>query len=383
MKTKPKILFVSHESGIGGATVSLVSLIQGLKEENKLKISVLIPNSKGNVAELFRKRNIEFKKMTYRRNYKRISQKYTFKFYIFDLLNKIAVKRICAYIKKEEIDIVCSNSTGVDVGAIAAQLVGVPHIYYVREFMEKDHKCEYRNKTRMKVLLENSTHLIFISQAVKHYYLSKYEVNTNNISSFFNGFIVQDYLVENREIWQSDDIKMVQVGYFSDGKGTLDTINMLYQLSQRGFKNWEMEFVGKGPKEYVEKMQRQITEYNLETKITISGFCSDIKEKLAQKDILIMNSVAEGFGRVTVEGMLAGCLVVGRNQGGTKEIIRNGVNGLMFDTEEQFVNIIEMINQEKKVYRKIAKAGQEYAVKVFDLRNTAKNFMNVVEKCLS
>lgn len=381
MEAKTKILFVSHESGIGGSTVSLVSLIQGLKEEDKLSIKVLIPNSKGKAAELLKKKNIEFKKMTYRRNYKRISQKYTLKFRIFDLLNTIAVKKICAYIKKEKIDIVCSNSTGVDVGAMAARLAGVPHIYYVREFMEKDHKCEYRNKKRMKNLLENSEHLVFISNAIKDYYLSQYEINEYNTSTFFNGFIVQDYLIENHEIMQNNDIQIIQVGSFSDGKGTLDTINMLYQLNQSGFKNWKMEFVGKGTKEYVEKMRERIVNYNMGSQITISEFCLDIKRKLAEKDILIMNSVSEGFGRVTVEGMLAGCLIVGRNQAGTKEIIKNNINGFTFNSKEEFLDIILQIKYQKEKYIYLAKQGQKDALEKFNYRNTAINFINTINLC--
>lgn len=375
-----KILFISHESSIAGSTVSLTSLIQGLKKYNKLDVSVLLPYKKsGTSKELLSKNNIKYKQIWYRINFKSLTEKYSLKFRILDLLNVLATFRIYLYIKKEKIDIVCSNSTAVDVGARAAKLANVPHIYYIREFMEKDYKLEYRNKRRMRNLLENSQYVIFISKAVEEYYKTNY--NLKNTTQFYNGFIVHDYYKEH-DILNKTKIFFVQVGAFQDGKGTINTIEMLYHLNINGFTNWSMEFVGKGAKEYVKKMKSLISEYHLESQVTIGEFCLDIKDKLSGKDILIMNSESEGFGRVTVEGMLAGCLVIGRYSGGTTEIIEDKVNGIAFENEEDFLCAVKQIDADREKYRQLAKSGQKYAMETFDCVNTAKNFMKVVEKCL-
>ena len=125
-------------------------------------------------------------------------------------------------------------------------------------------------------------------------------------------------------------------------------------------------------------MHALISKYKLESQITISGFFVNMKEKLSGKDILIMNSKSEGFGRVTVEGMLTGCLVIGRNSGGTAEIIIDKVNGLLFENEANFVNIIKEIYANRDTYRKLAKSGQKYAAEKFDCVNTAQNFMTII-----
>ena len=77
MKKRYNILFVSHENTVNGSSVSLLSLIIGLKEiyGNKIKITVLIPTKLGkyNQAEEFFKENgIQCKKILYRNNYKNI-----------------------------------------------------------------------------------------------------------------------------------------------------------------------------------------------------------------------------------------------------------------------------------------------------------------------
>lgn len=377
---KRKILFVSHEFSIGGSTVSLMSLIQGLKKYDELEIWVLLPYKKGSMAKgLFIRNHINCRQMWYRRDYKKISEKYSLKSKIFDLLNMLAVIKIYRYIKKEKFAIVCSNSTGVDVGARAAKLAKVPHIYYVREFMELDHGIEYRNKKCMRNLLEQSLYTVFISKVIEKYYKNKYQLK--NTAQFYDGFIVQQYYKEH-DILKKNRILLIQAGTFQEGKGTRNTIEMLYLLNEGGFTDWEMEFVGSGAEEYVKEMQNFIVKYHLESQITIGQFCLNMQEKLLQKDILIMNSKAEGFGRVTVEGMLAGCLVVGRKAGGTEEIIEDKVNGILFENENDFVNVIKQIYNERDVYRRMAKKGQRYALEKFDYMNTANDFMDVVRECM-
>lgn len=376
---RKKILFISHESVIGGATVSLVSLIRGLQDYDEIDVRVLLPykkEKKREASKLMESNGICYKEMWYRRNYKTISEKYFLKYHIWDFLNMFAVKRIQRYIQKEKFDIICSNSTGVDVGARAARLSKVPHIYYVREFMKDDHNFEYRNKRRMRNLLESSEYIILISKAIEAYYTANY--NLRNAVQFFDGFVLQDYYIGKHDILYEDEISFVQVGTFSDGKGTLNTIEMLYQLNENRINNWNMEFIGSGNEEYIQKMKELILKYHLESQIVIGTFCTNIKTILSQKDILIMNSKAEGLGRVTVEGMLAGCLVIGRYAGGTSEIIQNYINGLAFEKESEFVDVIRQVTTKRETYRKLAENGQKYAIEKFDCVNTAKEFMNFV-----
>ncbi len=376
-KNKIKILFVSHEFSIGGSTVSLISLIQGLKKCSDIEIQVLIPQKKEGLAQKeFCKRKISFKTMLYRRNYKRISEKYRLKFHIFDILNTFASLKLCKYIKKEKIDIVCSNSTGVDIGARAAKMAQVPHIYYVREFMEEDHGCEYRNKKRMRDLLEASDYVIFISKAIQEKYTRLYKLK--KYTMFFNGFILDDYIIANHVILQNDKLNIIQIGALSDGKGAMNSLKVIKQLRDMGINNIHMEFVGTGIPEYVNAMKQYIQNNNLEQFVVISGYSENVKEKIALNDILLMNSRAEGFGRVTVEGMLGGLLVIGRNSAGTAEIIQDGQNGILFDNDEQLKNILIKILENKEEYCSIAEYGQQWAIANFNYKDVGIKFKNFI-----
>lgn len=375
-----KILFVSHEAFVGGSSISLLNLIEGMKIiDEDIEVTILLPMTfrKNKPAQnLFQEKNVKIKQMLYRDNCKMIGKKRSLKSYIYDILNCFAVYTIKRYIIKNKFDVVCSNSSAVDVGARAALAIKVPHIFYIRELMSPEHGIEYRNKGRMKKLLEKSDCTIFISKIVEKRYTDTYKLK--NIVQFYDGFSVDDYLVDNHIIFQNHIIRLIQIGLYSDGKGTLDSIRMIHLLKQNGINNIHLEFVGSGSDEYRNKMITHINQYNLHDNITISAYTNNVKEKLTQSDILLMNSRAEGFGRVTVEGMLAGCLVLGRNEAGTIEIVENGINGLLYNCDKEFLNSIRDILGNRDYYRGIARIGQEKALRKFDCSKAAQNFIDTI-----
>ena len=110
----------------------------------------------------------------------------------------------------------------------------------------------------------------------------------------------------------------------------------------------------------------------------LSGYCKQIKDKMIESDILLMNSRSEGFGRVTVEGMLGGLLVIGRNSAGTAEIIQDGRTGLLFNTDEELEQLLQKVLNDPKSYCGIACQGQTWAVSTFGCKNVAKKFMDFV-----
>lgn len=66
-------------------------------------------------------------------------------------------------------------------------------------------------------------------------------------------------------------------------------------------------------------------------------------------DINVLPSAGEGFGLVLLEAMAMECPVIGTNSGGIKNVIDNGINGLLFDNgdvETLKNNILEIRNNE-------------------------------------
>ena len=102
--------------------------------------------------------------------------------------------------------------------------------------------------------------------------------------------------------------------------------------------------------------------------ISVLGFCNDkIMIETMQKAKAFIYAAVEDFGIVPIEAMSCGTPVIALNEGGTAETVRDGVNGIHFNsqtTEEivKAVNRFEMMNFNSK---EISKDAHVYSQKRF------------------
>ncbi len=87
-----------------------------------------------------------------------------------------------------------------------------------------------------------------------------------------------------------------------------------------------------------EKLQALISQYGLSDIITLNGNCpnNEILKQMRSHDIFLFTSDRrEGWGAVANEAMANGCVLVASNQiGSVPYLVEDGVNGLMFKSED-------------------------------------------------
>ena len=64
---------------------------------------------------------------------------------------------------------------------------------------------------------------------------------------------------------------------------------------------------------------------------------------------LIVGSYSEGFGRMTAESNMLGIPVLGRNSAGTKEILDQTQGGFKFETTEELINSMKLVNSMSEI----------------------------------
>lgn len=133
---------------------------------------------------------------------------------------------------------------------------------------------------------------------------------------------------------------IVFIGAVKERKGLLEAINALNSYNLKYKKDFIFNIIGEIDSKniYFQKLSENIKDYYLENKIKFWGSIDeDTKNKLLKNaDLFLMLSKVcgdyfEGFGLVYLEANKYGVPVIGPNDGGPKEAIKDGFSGFIVD----------------------------------------------------
>lgn len=91
--------------------------------------------------------------------------------------------------------------------------------------------------------------------------------------------------------------------------------------------DFRLDIVGDGPARAV--LERQSCSLRLEGNVIFHGFRDDVPRLLADADLFMLSSRSEGLALTLVEAMATGLPVVATDVGGNREIVMDGVTGLL------------------------------------------------------
>ena len=123
----------------------------------------------------------------------------------------------------------------------------------------------------------------------------------------------------------------------------------------------------------MKSLQKLCAQLNVEEQVRFLGFSSKVLDFMKRAKALIVASKAEGFGRMTAEAGFAGCLVIGKNCGGTKEILQN-MGGFPYESNSELLAAMRKVaDMPDEEYRSFAancqdKANQSYSLEAYTNR---------------
>lgn len=80
----------------------------------------------------------------------------------------------------------------------------------------------------------------------------------------------------------------------------------------------------------------------------------------------VPSSVKEAYGLVVIEAMLSGLPVVCHRDGGYAEVIQHGVNGFIFDSADEAIEIITTLKNNTNLRKQIGMAAQKVNLKLIE-----------------
>lgn len=280
-------------------------------------------------------------------------------------------------LKEEGIDLVYANTSACVVGYYIRKHSEIPLVWHVREFGDLDQNVSYvGGKRQLFKMLGKSDLLVFISKAIAQYYESAAK-KTSSI-------IVYNDLSANYDKYQEKDfsrhpLRLLSCGALNPGKGHLDVIKAVGIARGRGC-DVELNIAGRGDI-YLHLYTTLIKELRLDNYVHFLGQVKEMASVRKNSEVGVVASRMEAFGRVTVEGMLAGLVMIGANTGGTAELIENGRTGLSFQAGnvEELANCIESLYNAPQRAARMAEEGYRFS-KQFIEGNCARAIFEQLKK---
>lgn len=373
------ILYIVHDNKKGGAALSFLEMVSHVNKVHN--VFVLTPHKQGFVPQRLGEMKISYSNAHY--FWWKIAQPEnplaaTARVIIYQFLNLwnfIEAKRLRKKIQDMKIDIIHSNSSVIDFGALLSKETGIPHVWHLREYGEEDFdlKCVVSRKRYKKEMNFYAAAYIAISKSIKEKFSET--VDRNKISQIYNG-VSESFLLEKQFSSSKEEfVKFLISGNYCKEKGQDDVIKAVAELRAQGIDGFKLYLAGNGD---FSEAKRLVKENNLDNFVTFCGLVDNMLQLRESVDIEIVASKCEAFGRVTIEAMRMSNPVIGTNTGGTPELIRDGFTGLLFEygNTSQLAACMKRFIQEKGL---IAGMGRNAYQEMKDKFTPNQNATGIIE----
>ena len=271
-------------------------------------------------------------------------------------------------IKKINPDIVISFITQTNVRAIAACIITHKSII-VSERNSLYRTLPTKEKFLQKLLYPFADKIVFVTSED----CTKFKLPQKSLT-IYNPTLFEPYSdYSNRQ----NSITTIAPNKRWRQKG-LDILISAWRKIANQNQNWKLEIYGRISSI---SLPLAITKQEPE-RVLWNGWCDNISEELRKKNIFVLASRFEGCPNSLIEAMSQGCACLGTDcRGGIKEIISDGVDGLIAKSEDvdDIANKLQMLIDDENLRRKLS-AGAIEKVKQFDKNAFFAKWDNLIEE---
>ena len=226
-------------------------------------------------------------------------------------------------------------------------------------------------------------HIFTVSDYLKKWLVKKYKINPSKVSVIYNGVtglkpqkkdakLISKYGLKDKTVFLS-------VGLLNNRKNPLFLVKVFKQLSLR-YANLILFFCGSGP--LLSKLKEQIKSKKLSKKIYIlkPEFGNEKNKIFNLADIFLFPSLEEGFGLVVAEAMMCGKVVVASNNSSLPEIVDDGRNGFLVETNNQkaWINKINILIENPLLLKNMQKNALKKAKRFYNWNLVAEKVLKVL-----
>jgi phosphatidylinositol alpha-1,6-mannosyltransferase len=181
----------------------------------------------------------------------------------------------------------------------------------------------------------------------------------------------------------SGPLRLLCVARLIERKGQHYLIRAVHQLVEKGL-DVTLDLIGTGDAEAA--CRSLAAELNVAERVHFLGYIprEEIPHHYAQAHVFVLPSYNEGMSVATLEAMAAGLPVIITHTGGTAELVKEGVNGFVFNWGDvgQLSEYIEKLLIDRAQTRKMARAARIRAIQ-FTWEKPARQYLDIFGRLIS
>ena len=372
-----RVLLLQHNDDLYGASKIFLDVINTLVK-NDFELLVFVPE-KGPLYQKLSADGIKVQTIrlgTLRRKYLNLPGMINRAFFLF-----FSTVRLASIVKKNDVNIVLTNTTSVLNGALLKILFGkkLSHIWHIHEIV---HNSSLFNGllSRLMRFMDNG---ICVSNAVLEHWKRISPKNEHKFVKIYNGFVPKTGKSIRNELGILDhQIVVTMIGRISEMKGP----DFFVEIAKKALKksnNLVFLLVGDcfpGNEHLVNDLEKRIG--GLDAQIRLLGFRDDIDDMLSSTDIFVLPSVfPDPLPTVILEAMSNGLPVITTITGGAGEMVSHKDNGFhikVWDTETAS-EYIEILAEDFELRTKMGERSTEILQSKFTMEKFDQNIVRLFQ----
>lgn len=287
-------------------------------------------------------------------------------------IKKLSLKEVRKIIRQFRPDYIHAHDIKASIIAVLASSK-IPVISHIHGQIFS-HNSKKNKKISIKAIVyswfaQRFQHIFFVSKSCYEDYFFKRQI-AHKSSILYNVISRNDLVNLVEKDSKNYNYDLVFLGRLSNVKNPLRFIEIIKDLVVEN-KSIKCAMIGDGDL-YLE-CKNKITVYNLEKNIDLLGFMSNPYKILSQSRIMVITSRFEGTPMSALESFALGVPIISTPVDGLKEMIKNGENGYLCDTNQDFIQAIKMILSDNQIKQKI--------IDFFMSFNNLDNYKANLRKC--
>ena len=224
-------------------------------------------------------------------------------------------------------DVVVTNTALIPTPALASAVAGVPHVWWLKEFVTKDHGLQYvlGEPLSQRLIGWLSTFVVANSSAVEEHFSPP--IPRHKMRMIHSGITGFDPIPNRIDL---PTLRVLLLGRQTPSKGAQLALEAVSILEPEPIEI-ELRLVGSISPGYRDELAGRARELGIAARVQILDHTKTPRSQIAWANVVLMCSDSEAFGRVTVEALKSGRPVIGTRSGGTPEVITEGVNGFLIE----------------------------------------------------